>query len=183
MKAERDRIISKLYLSGTTLQAIGERYGLTREGVRQVLKRRGVPLAKLRDRGGRSKRYRPLSDDELQVVAMYIGGKFPAEIAKETGISPKAVSIIVRRAGLRPHGTGKQFDTPHRRATDARIVEMYLAGASTGQIIKSVPTVMSPPRIYDALRRHGVDPCRSPFRHHERPDIENVELGRHRGVK
>ena len=38
----RDMRIVALYLSGVTLQAIGERYGLTRERVRQIVSRNGV---------------------------------------------------------------------------------------------------------------------------------------------
>lgn len=45
---EREAVICGLYREGKTLQEVGDVFGLTRERVRQILRRAGVPA----DAGG-----------------------------------------------------------------------------------------------------------------------------------
>ncbi|HEY5851965.1 MAG TPA: sigma factor-like helix-turn-helix DNA-binding protein [Lysobacter sp.] len=49
---EREAVICRLYQDGKTLQEVGDVFGLTRERVRQILRRAGVPPKA----GGRAKR-------------------------------------------------------------------------------------------------------------------------------
>lgn len=164
---KRDEFIAKLYRSGLTLQAIASRYGLTRERVRQILRRDGVPSMGLKDRGGRA-RQRPMSEAELRAVTLYASGKYPTEVAAATGLSVQEVSLAIRLAGLKRHGVGRKYDTPERAATDAKVVELYLSGVSTTQIMRTVQGVNTPPRIYRALKRNGIAARREPFGHHLR---------------
>lgn len=55
MNEERDREMVDAYLAGSTLAQLGERYGITRERVRQIVERSGIEGAAVRSmqaRGG-----------------------------------------------------------------------------------------------------------------------------------
>lgn len=110
----REYAMECLWRGGMTLQEVGDRFGITRERVRQILRNRGVEKLKLTER-----RPRP----------------------------PKPI---------KPH-RGKRFDTPERRVRVQRVCEMYLAGALTEEIMRSVDGVNNAPAVYKCLKYGGVE--------------------------
>src|SRR2546421_12992073 len=68
---ERNERIVELYRSGVTLQEIGDRFGVTRERIRQIVARAEAPPGRSRgDRGrGSSERVRPRIRDLAQAGA------------------------------------------------------------------------------------------------------------------
>ena len=66
---ERDAEIARLRSEGVTLQEISSRYGLSREGIRQIVKRQGVIIARspktARTPKPKPKMPKPLRPDEM----------------------------------------------------------------------------------------------------------------------
>ncbi len=157
---ERNSEIVRLYRRGITMEAIGERFAISKQRVKQILVKVGEPTVRLTERGGRAKRD-PFTETELAIGGCHAEGYWPADIAARLGVTVAEVNLALQRLGLKRHGRGPRFDTPTRRATDAKIVQLYLGGAPTSRIIATVDGVNNYPRIYRALKRVGVKPLRA----------------------
>lgn len=94
--AERDAAIVEAYLAGRSLVSIGRQTGLTRERVRQIVTRAGLPTQRETRRG--------------RIRELVAAGRTIAEIAALIGLGTSAVSVAIKRMGLkarRPKPTGR----------------------------------------------------------------------------
>lgn len=86
------------YCGGQTLQQIGERYGISRERVRQILRKEGVASLGYRHGSGRSS-----SDAERnaeRVLALAATGATYHEIAADIGSNRQSVKNCLDRRGI-----------------------------------------------------------------------------------
>ena len=79
----RELEICALYSGGETQTAIGERYGVSRERIRQIVKRNGL--------GGLGR-----GIDPLRVLAALPGAGSTVELANQTGFDVQAVARLLR---------------------------------------------------------------------------------------
>lgn len=157
---ERNREIKRRRKMGETLQAIGDRFGLTKERVRQIA---GVRLAKRPGVGARV----------LEVAQEWVGEVLsPSDLATLAGtsltsvyaaISPPSREPIRRRiaphvaGSLRAHGLSRREMSqpdPHEF-----FGKNYRLDRSTWPWPKSVAGTRCPPGLIDFLRQlHGCNP-------------------------
>jgi hypothetical protein len=95
--AERDAEIARLYRAGQTMAAVGARFGISDERVRQILARHGVP----RRPSGESLRVKGALTPERRadIVRRHERGEPVAAIAAALRLSPKRVSGVLHAAG------------------------------------------------------------------------------------
>jgi len=86
---EREADMLRRYAQGETMQEIGDDFGLSRERVRQILKRLNVTADDMRER-----RYR-------MATALYKGGLTATEAAKRAGVHPALFRGRLVAAGQR----------------------------------------------------------------------------------
>ncbi|MER6587358.1 hypothetical protein [Micromonospora chalcea] len=88
--SEREEIIS-CAATGESLTAIGARYGVTRQAIRAVLRRNGVP----------PRRTGTLTDNQRnEVLHRFLGGASLNQIAAEFGVTAPAVRGLLTRRGI-----------------------------------------------------------------------------------
>lgn len=156
---DRDRRIEALYRSGRTLQEIGEEYGVTRERIRQLLRKMGVPSYGHRYGIGKRKSKALLRKQE--VLSLASSGTTVIEIARAIGSDPISVRRLLKEIGVKetPAKRGARFK-PHVELRSRQIVEDYRAGLRTVDICRKHG--VCPPEIYRSLKRFGGDQLRRP---------------------
>lgn len=86
-------IIAKMYRQGATLQEIGVKFGVTRERIRQILRKNGVPSLGLRPK-----------DTALNIsrasVQMALDGSTINQIASTLGVSRTCVAGALKKNGI-----------------------------------------------------------------------------------
>lgn len=85
--AERNKSICQMYVDGHTLQEVGDKYGVTRERIRQILVKNGVTerFTSIRD-------IKALRQQECErVMQLYLQGLSRREAAWELGLNYKAL--------------------------------------------------------------------------------------------
>lgn len=109
--ATRNEQIIKLHQAGVTLQAIGNRYGLTRERVRQILAQAGVK---------RSCHATWLMNQPVnQIVTDFKNGLNGKQISLKMGLSVEAVLRILHEAGFKtPSSIGNPIP-------EAELIRLY----------------------------------------------------------
>lgn len=78
--------MAELYALGATLEEIGHEFGLTRERVRQVMRRSGHDPASLKAASARARRERTIAAHEVEIRARLAGGQSPQEVAGSLGV-------------------------------------------------------------------------------------------------
>lgn len=103
----RIKEVARRYLAGETMQQLADDLGVTSSGVRNALRRHGVPLRKPgEDRRGTEGK-RALTDGQTaEAGRLYESGLSMDAVAVRFGISQHAVSNALRRLGVqtRPRG-------------------------------------------------------------------------------
>jgi uncharacterized protein (DUF433 family)/transposase-like protein len=154
---EGDRVqdMARLYVAGQTLQQIGDRFGMTRERVRQILRKNGCPSLGARPENMR--RARPLTADEKAIVEMYQAGVRPSVI--KARFPTLQIAAALRRAGVRAQSKGHWLRHPENDERVRTVGEMYRAGFSTAEIARSagLPHATT---VYIYLRQAGIQPER-----------------------
>jgi DNA invertase Pin-like site-specific DNA recombinase len=158
-----------MYRAGRTLQEIGDEFGVTRERVRQLLRKAGVPTLGWRPEVVR-KTVTPLL--EAKIVLLGKRGLTVPDIAQQTGLPRQSVrtylaanDVKVPRAKLqrRPQTIEKAFS----------IAADYRAGLKVAEI--AVKHGVDAPHIFRLIRIAGVKPARMK-RASELPAEQIVEL-------
>jgi DNA-binding Lrp family transcriptional regulator len=98
-RSVRDREIVELRASGETLQAIASRFGLSRERVRQIVEQQrravGAPDADSIDAAQIARRLGLAAQHRDDALARWRSGAPVGEIARETGLSTRAVRRLL----------------------------------------------------------------------------------------
>lgn len=155
---DREIVMAARYLSGETLQAIGSDFGVTRERVRQILRRSDIPS--LGWRAGTMRQAAPITDAEQEIAAAYAQGDTPPHVLCERyEIDAARLASILRRTNTKKFSKGFWL----RRADDAertqKVAELYLAGEKTADIAQQVG-LPGQEHVYVYLRRAGIKPQR-----------------------
>lgn len=153
--------IAALYLAGQTLQQIGDRFEITRERARQILRdKAGIPSLGYRERHRRT----PDSTAETHAdlcVRLSLEGKSNKEIAEQIGDYHWNVRNALIRRGVQSQCKGAPRLEKTIAAAD-ECAELYLAGVPTAEIARRLGTHQ--PSVYRLLRIKGVTPQRRPGR-------------------
>lgn len=123
-KHGEDRIVA-LYQSGLSMQRVAEEMGISENGVRGVLIRRGVER----------RRRNPLviADRREKIVASYTAGMPSATVAKTYGVSQRFVSKLVRNSGHAAHR--KSPTNPAKVTPDVEAVIMAARYKESGATV------------------------------------------------
>jgi transposase len=159
MKSEqRQRVFAERYLAGETLQQIADDYGLTRERVRQVLRRIGVPS--LGHRPEHCRKAHELTFAERRAAKLYETGTAPKDILAQTGLTHTQLRTSVLRSGfaLKPHG--HWLKKPNDAEITAEVCRLYREGLPIKEIVAAIPDVRFAETIYRYLKKGGIEPRR-----------------------
>jgi transposase-like protein len=155
----RERIFASRYEGGETLQQIADDYGITRERVRQILRKAGVESQGMRWGVGKRKSVALLNSESVARLAR--NGATVMDIVREIGSDPISIRRLLEHLGIveTPSKKGRGFH-PETFAKASAIAADYVAGVSTTKIAQKhgVPQ----PHIYRLIRLVGVTPGRRP---------------------
>lgn len=157
------------YLGGETLQQIAADYGVTRERVRQVLRKSNVPS--LGHRPEHCRQPHELTAVERRGADLYRNGTSPREIRARTGLTTNELYGALRRLGIERRGPGFWLTRPDDAEITARVCDLYRKGFSAPQIVSRVAQIKFPGTVYRYLKKGGVSPRmrRGGNRAHPRP--------------
>lgn len=149
----RAAAMSARYLAGETHEAIAKDYGISRERVRQVLRKAGTPSL-----GHRPRKARPFTDAERLAVRLYSEGIAPRDIQARTGVTTNRLGDVRRAMGVEAKPTGT-FQVRHDDAEiTAKVARLYLSGLRAREIVRQVPQLKFPETVYRYLKKAGVKP-------------------------
>lgn len=154
----RERIFADRYLAGETLKQIGDSCGLTRERVRQILRKAGVESLGWRDEHKRPPHV--LTETELRAIELYQADVRPSEITRRTGLSVYEVAYARRLAGIPSKGVAHWLTLPNDAEITQQVCDLYLAGKSGLEIVAAVPHLKYHETVYRYLKKGGVKPHR-----------------------
>ena len=154
IESDRDVSIIQRYLSGDTLQEIGDDFGITRERVRQLLRKMNIPSLGYRDR--HKNKAAPVTDFEREIAQAYaVDRTSPRELCEEYGIGQGRLYTILRRTGTHRLPRGRWLVRDDDAEITEKIVSMYRQGAR-GEDIAIAVGLGSSSNIYPYLRKAGV---------------------------
>lgn len=158
LEDRRDLIFAKRYLNGDTLQAIASDYGLTRERVRQVLRKAGIASLGLRPE--HCQKAHDLTPAEIAAAKAYRAGELPKAICEQYGLQRFQLLTVCRRLGIAVRPTGAPFRSDYQETCEG-VAKLYREGASL-EAIRSEFGWSHITYVYRWLRRAGVKPTRRP---------------------
>lgn len=165
---ERAAEMARRYQGGETLQEIGDSFGVTRERVRQLLRKAGVPSLGVRAGVGGHKPA-PITDFEREVAAAYSAGDTPLQQLRERfGITANQLAVILLRTKTPKLGLSHWLTRPDDAERTAKAAELYRAGLKTREIAEQIG-VKRPEQVYPYLHKAGVRLNRTPA---TRPESE-----------
>jgi DNA-binding CsgD family transcriptional regulator len=146
--SQRNLEIAAIYQSGKTLQQTGAQFGVTRERVRQIIGRVGVPS---RPAGpGNS----PLTSERREeAVRLYRKGKSRAAVAAMLRMGPKTVRQILDAEGVAHHKCGRR-SRPEQRRRQKAMVQMYQRGETLTAVARAFHASVA--WVRKVLINHGV---------------------------
>lgn len=150
----RERVMAQRYLGGETLQQIAVDFAITRERVRQILRKTGVPSL-----GFRPEHHRPaheLTFAEKRAVALYDGGVPPKQIYERTGVQPHVLTKALQRLGVAKKPKGHWLTKPNDAQLTAQVCSLYEQGLSAPEILSAIPELRFPTTVYRYLEKGGV---------------------------
>jgi transposase-like protein len=145
--AWRDR-----YLAGETLQQIADDYDVTRERVRQVLRKFGVDT--LGHRPEHRNQPAPLTEQQKLAAELYAQGIRPLEIKKRVGFKP-SINLLTK-AGVETKPVGSWNTRPDDAEITRTVADLYRAGLRAKEIVERVPALRYPETVYRYLKKAGV---------------------------
>lgn len=149
VKTKRNEEIQKLILKGETFQSIGEKFGISKQRVRQLAVGLGV---------SRWKEKRALKKTRFKAFIKDIKARMlVSEMAVKHNLSEKEVREIYK------HQTGELLLTVLREKRDSKIVKDFKAGSTAISIVKNPSEILKNPlkitttnNIYSINTRNGV---------------------------
>ena len=153
--AQRNAAIAEAYETGRSLRELGGEFGISHEAVRQVLRRKGVPM---RPPGGNYGGSRADEERDNAITVSYLTGMTVKEAAIAHGVHQNTVSAALMRRGVK---TRPRYD-PER---DQRIGDAYLAGSTLAEA--GAANGVSAPTASAALVRLGIPPRRRTHKRRE----------------
>lgn len=140
------------YCTGATLEQIGIANKITRERVRQILKRAGHEPKSVK---------RPEKPEYLAAIDAYLSGESLHTAAHIAGVAQKAMFDIIVRNGHKPRPSRRYFrGDQHRIETVARL---YKSGAKLA-VIAAEAGLAHPNNVYRYLGYAGLKPTRQTAR-------------------
>ena len=109
----RVREMYALYEVGATLEEIGADYGITRERVRQLFNKAGLPTRSPQET---LELHRTPAPPVADMHALYEQGATLEEVGKQFGLSASHIGELFKRAGLKTRGPGKRVGVKSRAA-------------------------------------------------------------------
>lgn len=155
---QRVEEMTRLYVEeNQTLQQIGERYGLSRQRVQQILRGAGVESQGRRaTEPSEPAKPEPLTKEERQIARLYDRGNRPADIMQEFGITYSALQSILRRGGVKIKPKGFFNRRPDYERIHKGVIRDYKRGLDTGTIAEK-HGLCGRTEIYKFLRREGIE--------------------------
>lgn len=153
---DRAAVFARRYLGGETLQRIADDFGITRERVRQVLRKTGVDS--LGRRPEHMRQARPLTDNEKEAAKLYEAGVRPREIHKcfpEVILGP-----ILKKVGVKVKPRGVWQIRPDDDRITREVAELYRSGFKAQEIADRVEGVQFAETVYRYLAKAGISPSR-----------------------
>lgn len=150
----REKVLAERYIAGATLQQIADEYGITRERVRQVLRKAGVPS--LGHRPEHKRRAKPLTSTEEAGLDAIRNGERPSIVAERLGLNLARLNGLRVRAGIPAKGVGHWNRNPETEARAQEIAALYLQGLTAAQIVERIPALKWQPTVYRYLAIAGV---------------------------
>jgi predicted transcriptional regulator len=92
--ADRAAAIFAAYSSGATLQEVGERYGISRERVRKILKAHGYPVRSVKEAAALRRASERVMAPQITALCSELGE--PREVADRLGVSYVTVREVIR---------------------------------------------------------------------------------------
>ena len=153
---ERDAAIVRDYASGDdTMEDIGKRHGVSRERVRQILKRNGYEERGLR--GWAARRLERKEERAKRALSLYDEGLSIKDIAERVGVGASTVGLYLREAGKgrgRSWGMGVPRTPPPSEEQVEEALAMYESGVSGHEVARR--TGLGHRRVFRLLRERGV---------------------------
>jgi uncharacterized protein (DUF433 family) len=148
-----------------TLAEIGNEFGLTRERVRQILRKHGVESLGRRDAEVRP---RPLTKEQKAIAKDYEAGVPPHEMfEKYPGLTATRMWNILRKAGVKGKPKGFYVRRPDYEKVAKGVVADYQKGIPCADIANKY-NLCGKTEIYKFLQRAGVS-VRNPIG--RKPDL------------
>lgn len=154
-EGDRHQTMAGLYQEGSTLQSIGDRFGMTRERVRQILRQMGVPS--LGARAATRRQPAPISADEREMARLYSEGVAPKVLKLQ--FPHLHLSIVRKRVGIASKGTAFWLRSPEVSALAEKVAALYERGVKTADIAAQLG-LPAQCYIYRYLRHEGVSASR-----------------------
>lgn len=142
----KDTEIIKLYQGGATMQEVGDKFGVSRQMICQVLQKNNI-------KGDSTRRgRRPIADE---IVDKYVAEAVRTG-SKQAAASKFGVSVDAITRALRKRGVSMRKDKYTTEAVKADITRRYLGGERLRVIAESYGTRAQ--HINTLLRKWGVEP-------------------------
>ena len=135
---------------GMTLEEIGAAERITRERVRQIFAKAGIPTT-----GDE----RPLTAEQKAAVARYVAGDGLEVTAGSLGVSPYTMRGLISKAGYTVRPSMRQARQPKTIADAERAAQMYRSGCTCQQIADTLG-LKAGSQVYRLLGIAGVKPSR-----------------------
>lgn len=155
---DREVAMARRYLSGETLQEIADDFDVTRERVRQLLRKSGVPSLGFRARHRRKPL--PVSGLEREIAEIYAAGNTkPADIFAKYQINQAQLAAILRRTETPTFSTSYWLKRDDDAERVERVKALYQQGVKTAEIAETVG-LGHQTHVYYYLRKAGIKPQR-----------------------
>ena len=163
----RAHSINKLYQSGMTLQQVADKYGLTRERVRQILRKEGYPV---RSKAQAAAVVRSRAESQAEpIMNLYRELGDAKAVAEQLGFSQSSVKAILKAnlpPDLRPASQKRSnsLGPARKRYTDQELIDCLKSAASGCEGLLSASR-------YDLWAAGRSYPDGRPFPGHQAPSL------------